>query len=209
MARLRNRPRRPRPRPSQGNGGGQRHRPLRPDAWRDASRRRRQGSPSLHPVERRALGGRGTRAQPGRRAHHRQHRLPRLHRAQAPLGEASRAGGLRPGQDGSAAEGLCPAAAHRRQGKRDVGLGRHLVARHRQTPMVRRDAGTHRPRPVEHARAVRGERGDRQAQGGAGAPLGHAGSVVVAGGGGTMPPRAAASARWRREPASSRSAPPA
>ena len=116
-------------RPPEGNGGGQGHRPLRPDAWRDAARRVGQGAPALHPVERRALGRGSRRDQRAERAHHRQHRHARLHRAEADVGQAPRAGDLRQGEDRAPAEGLCPPAPHRRQGERDVGFRRHAVAR--------------------------------------------------------------------------------
>ena len=56
---------------------------------------------------------------------HRQHRLPGLHRAEAGVGRGARAGDLRAGRQGAAAEGLSAALADRRARLGDVGLRRH------------------------------------------------------------------------------------
>ena len=98
------------------------------------------------------------------RAHHRQHRHAGLHRAEADLGQAPRAGDLRQGEDRAPAQGLCPPAADRRQGERHVGFRRHAVARDAGAGVVGRDAGAHRPRPVADAGTVRGQRRHRHAQ---------------------------------------------
>ena len=91
----------------------------------------RQGAAPLHPVERHAQPRRGGEAR--RRSalpqDHRQHRLSRLHRAEARLGEEQRAGDLRQGAQGAAAEGLSAALADRRAHVGNVGFGRHVLAR--------------------------------------------------------------------------------
>ena len=67
---------------------GQGHRPFRPHARRDAARCRRQGAASLHPLERHAQPRRGreARCRSALPEDHRQHRVSRLHRAEARLG---------------------------------------------------------------------------------------------------------------------------
>jgi hypothetical protein len=117
-----------------------RHRALRPHARRDIAWKRRRSAPSLHPVERYAQPRRsgGTRCRSAISRSDRQHRFPRLHRAEARLGRAKRAGCLRQGREGPAAEGLSAVLADRRAHLRDVGFGRHVLARCRQTELVGR-----------------------------------------------------------------------
>ena len=83
-----------------GAGAGAGHRAVGTHARGDAGGRGRQRAAALHPVERhprpRGGGGDGRRAALAR--DHRQHRLSRLHRAEARLGADARAGGLRQGR---------------------------------------------------------------------------------------------------------------
>ena len=79
---------------------------------------------------------------------HRQHRLSRLHRAKARLGEEQRARHLRAGPQGAAAEGLSAALADRRAHVRNVGFGRHVLARRREARAGRPSCS---PRPTSRS----------------------------------------------------------
>ena len=103
------------------------HRACRPDARRDAARCRR---PALRPA---ILWNDGRSfaecaeleaAVPDSRGDHRQSRHAGLHRAQARVAAAPRAGDLRADPHGAAAQGLCPPADDGRQGLRHVGQRR-------------------------------------------------------------------------------------
>ena len=126
------------PRPAGGPEARARHRPLRSDARGHADRRRRPSTAPLHPVERRALGAGsgGARRRPAVPGDHGQHRVSRLHGAEARLDSAPRAGDLRQGRQGAPAQGLRAALAFRRLRLRHVGLLGHGVARRGEARLV-------------------------------------------------------------------------
>ena len=124
-------------------------------------------------------------ADPRFRADHRQHRLSRLHRAEARLGAAARAEDLRQGRQGAAAEGLCPAAGSpattpptcrippaRRGSTSRSATGRTSCSR-----------ATHLDRD-QMPELFEGTEPTGKLRGGARDALGHDGPPVVAGGGG-------------------------
>ena len=108
-----------------------------------------------------------TERAPELHADRRQSRDARIHRAEAAVGGAPRAGNLRADRLRAAAEGLSASATDRRQGVRSIGCSRHAVARRRQTRLVRlaarrlqhdarADAGlVRRQRAVRHPAARR------------------------------------------------------
>ena len=108
----------------------------------------RQGAAALHPVERHAQPRRGRRSStPIRdfRHAHRQHRLSRLHRAEARVGEEQRAR-----RSSSRCARCCcrrtiSAVADRRVHFGNVGFGRHVLARRRASAPGRRNCS---PRPI-------------------------------------------------------------
>ena len=148
-------------RPSARNGGGSRHRAFRSDARRHAARRRRPAAAPGHSLERRPLSCRVRRtrtAVPLAACDRGQSCDARLHRAQAVVGGAARAGSVRKGRQGSAAQGLCPLPLDRRDGRGHVGCGRNALARRRPALLVRDDSGSDRARSRPHAATGRRQR---------------------------------------------------
>ena len=110
--------------------------------------------------------------------------FPGLHRAEACLGEEQRAGDLRQGRQGAAAEGLSAPLADRRAHFGNVGFGRHVLARRRQARAGRRSCSR---RPASTRGRCRAGRGHRQAgtlRAELAARWGMGAGVVVAGGAG-------------------------
>ena len=123
-----------------------RHRPRRPDARPRRPGRRRPAAAAGDPLERPAdgRGMRGDRGDDRPRAAHRVDRKPgasRIHRAEAPLATASRAGALRAHRARLVAEGLRAVEALRRAGERRQRRFRHASAGRRPQALER---GGHR-----------------------------------------------------------------
>ena len=134
-------------------------RPLRADAWRDPARRRRQAAEARHPLERRPLLRRVSRAQAPRsrrRKAHRQSRHARLHRAEDAVGRRARAGHRQSHEARAPAQRLRAPAPLGRSGVGHVGRVRHVLARRRAAALGRGPARRDRPFACRHAEARRG-----------------------------------------------------
>ena len=147
------------------------------------------GPPSRDPVERSTDRGRMRRdprrdrsrpADPG----HGQRRAARVHRAEAPVGPATRARGLVPDRARPAAEGPRSAPADRRSRRGPGRRRRDAPVRAREARLVGRGRRRAGDRPVVAAADVRGPGGDRLGLAGGRRSTGlRAGTPVVAGGG--------------------------
>ena len=156
--------------------GGARHRALGADVWGDAAGRVGPAGSAGDPVERHAGGRRVPRAR-GARAGASAHRAAPGDaggdRAQARLGAPARTRAVPPRADRAAAEGLCAAAADRREGLRPCGQLRHAVDGRGAAGVVGAVAGRDRAAARSHAGPGRGDRADGAAAPGGGGPLGH------------------------------------
>ena len=95
------------------------------------------------------------RREPAAAHHHRQHHDAGLHRTEAALGGASRAGDVPPHRLRAAAEGFRAPAPDRREGQRHVRCRRHRLAGCRPPRMVRCHARRDGSQPRAHAHAGR------------------------------------------------------
>ncbi len=155
--------------------GRARHRALGADVWGDAAGRVGPAGSAGYPVERHAGGRRVPRAR-GARAGASAHRAAPGDaggdRAQARLGAPARTRAVPARADGAAAEGLCAAAADRREGVRPCGQLRHAVDGRGAAGVVGAFAGRDRAAACSHAGPGRGDRADGAAAPGGGGPLG-------------------------------------